>query len=486
MGNGPSWTLGEPRHDLRGETVRVTARERSTHTALDEAAVLAAREVVVVLGARLPAEIERWLAMRLAAGRGVVALCGPWCDPAYLRALLERGCTVYDTVIDGESFVFLDQDRGFRLPEGSPVSRAFATLSALLWQRIGEYLLLEGRVSAVYPAQHAFQLAEAERVWLVVKAGSPLPGTGEALSILARVFWGGGTGYAQVFEALAWWPAHRAPEARPIALPAASQPQPNAPRAAPPGASWAGCRTEQGECSDLVASLLPGEAAVTAALARRGCPVCRLVVEAREAFYKRLEDADTAGLAERLLADDVFCASHGWEVARRVPPPALTRLLRPPLASRRALVERLVAAARQPATTLAARRALRAARAAAATSARCPICAAETAVTDAGLHQLLIILGRAEGPATYRGSDGLCMRHLRPALARAPTDLLRLLVGRALAALEALLADIALYYHKASWEFSHEPKGAEQDAWRRGIALWAGSRRAAGDDGRSP
>jgi hypothetical protein len=480
--NGSSSTPCEP----------TRARAALPHAAegtLDATAVLAARELVVVLGARPPAAVEQWLAARLATGRGATVLCGQWSHPAYLRGLLERGCTVYDAVLGEETLVFLDGQRGYRLPEGRSLPRAVATLAARLWQRIGEYVLLEGRVSAVYPAQGAFQLAEAERVWLVVKAGDPLPRVGEVLRVLARVFWGGGAGATQVFEALAWWPATPAGPRPPACATAfaASPASARTPAGAPaPDRPTGPTLAEEARAGlePLIAALLPEASTVAAALAGTGCPLCRLVADARAAFYTRLGAADRAGALARELANSAFCAGHGWEAMSRIPAPVLARGLLPALADRRARVERVVAAVRQPATALSARRALRVARAALVPPAACPACTVEAAVTEAGLRQLLAHLTPPAGQAAYQASDGLCVRHLRLALARAPAAVLRLLVGRARAVLEALLADLALYYHRATWQFAHEPKGAEQTAWLRGIVLWAGARRAAGARGR--
>ncbi|HZU06528.1 MAG TPA: hypothetical protein VFB73_11155 [Chloroflexota bacterium] len=175
--------------------------------ALEQAAVLAAQEVVVTLGGPLPADVEGWLRARRARGRPVVVLCGPWREPAYLRALLRLGCQVYDAVIEARSLLFLDRQQGFQLPEGTPIARPFETACALLWQRIGAYCHFEGPVSAVYPAERLFQLAQVERAWLAVPEGQPLPAVGDRLSVLARVFWAGSSSLAQVFEAVACWPS---------------------------------------------------------------------------------------------------------------------------------------------------------------------------------------------------------------------------------------------------------------------------------------
>jgi hypothetical protein len=192
----------------RGRTgARTGGAPDTAMSGLDQAAVLAAQEVVVVLGGPLPADVAAWLRARRAQGRPVVVLCGAWREPAYLRALLRLGCQVYDAVVEARSLLFLDRQQGFQLPEGTPVARPFETACALLWQRIGAFCHFEGQVSAVYPAERLFQLAEVERTWLAVPDGQSLPTVGDQLSVLARVFWAGSSGLAQVFEAVACWPS---------------------------------------------------------------------------------------------------------------------------------------------------------------------------------------------------------------------------------------------------------------------------------------
>jgi hypothetical protein len=193
-----------------GQLSRAPAQAPSA-SALSEAAVHAAQEVIVALDGPLPPWIDQWLAARRATGRPVVVLCGPGVDAEYLRTLLQRGHTVYDAVLEGvsagEALLFLDRQQGYRLPSGRPLDQPFATACRLMWQRIGAYLHVGGHVSAVYPTQRAFQLGERERAWFIVPGGRPLPRVAEAVGVVARVFWGGGSGLAVVYEAVAWWPA---------------------------------------------------------------------------------------------------------------------------------------------------------------------------------------------------------------------------------------------------------------------------------------
>ncbi len=67
----------------------------------------------------------------------------------------------------------------------------------------------------------------------------------------------------------------------------------------------------------------------------------------------------------------------------------------------------------------------------------------------------------------------VCLRHL--ALYRPATEAARERHGRAVVArLQELAADLDEFIRKSSWECRHEPKGQEQDSWRRAISLFVG------------
>jgi hypothetical protein len=261
-----------------------------------------------------------------------------------------------------------------------------------------------------------------------------------------------------------------------LAVPAEACPTPVGP------ASGAGAAAPPAGHAAWVAPCLPTAAALALALEQPGCPVCRLVGDAQDGFFRRLAAGDVpTDLAAAVARAGGFCFAHGWEAVERLPGPVLAALLGEALAACRARLEPLRVAAAGPPTDLRARRALRAARTALASAERCPPCTLTAAVEVASGALLIAVLRQPAGQALYRAGAGLCVRHARPLLATAPGEVLPLLIERLAAPLRALLEDIALYYHKETWEYAHEPKGTEQDAWRRGIARWAGERRAAGN-----
>jgi hypothetical protein len=85
----------------------------------------------------------------------------------------------------------------------------------------------------------------------------------------------------------------------------------------------------------------------------------------------------------------------------------------------------------------------------------------------------------------YAASDGLCLPHLRRALAQAEEmDTVRFLVEVGVNKLTPLLADLKEYGRKHIWQFQWEPKYVwEQASWIRVVAFFAGeAEKEAGED----
>jgi hypothetical protein len=87
--------------------------------------------------------------------------------------------------------------------------------------------------------------------------------------------------------------------------------------------------------------------------------------------------------------------------------------------------------------------------------------------------------------AWYAASDGLCLPHLRRALAQAEeAETARFLVEVVVNKLTPLLADLQEYGRKHIWQFKQEPKYPwEQASWIRAVAFFAGeAEKDAGED----
>jgi hypothetical protein len=70
----------------------------------------------------------------------------------------------------------------------------------------------------------------------------------------------------------------------------------------------------------------------------------------------------------------------------------------------------------------------------------------------------------------YTRSDGLCQPHLWQVVREAPEPAAAWLAADGARRLEELIASLDLYIHRLDHRFAHEPRGAEQSAWRRGLA----------------
>jgi hypothetical protein len=85
----------------------------------------------------------------------------------------------------------------------------------------------------------------------------------------------------------------------------------------------------------------------------------------------------------------------------------------------------------------------------------------------------------------YAASDGLCLAHLRGALACTDEEeTARRLVKLAADRLSPLLSDLKEYGRKHSWDHRNEPKYPwEQASWIRAVAFFAGEAREDQGDG---
>ena len=220
-----------------------------------------------------------------------------------------------------------------------------------------------------------------------------------------------------------------------------------------------------------------GEVAVDV-LAGDECPVCRAVAAGLEECYSKLESVGRPGQVPlaSLAGAENLCPAHAKEVVRRggtiAIGPVWLGLAREALAGM-ALQAR--AAAKPGQRGLVPRWPHRGAPAGrSATAASCPACNATETLTDEALDRLLAALAEPRGRERYRASGGMCQTHLRAALERAPLPALRLLVEVQMGRLYHLDAELADYFHKSDYKHRDEPRGREQTAWLRAIALLVG------------
>ena len=223
------------------------------------------------------------------------------------------------------------------------------------------------------------------------------------------------------------------------------------------------------------------------ACAQPGCPLCRLSDAVVQRYldaivYECINDPPTRELLSRSQG---YCNEHAWRLTRASGGAALSTafvyrslltdisaaLEGVPYARRDSLARpdkdaRKRVAAGQPPRSL-------------APELVCPACAQRDQMEALALRALVEALGRRDAPmqAALAGSAGLCLVHLRGALAQSPNaaafDFLR---DDARQHLARLAAELSEYIRKNDYRFAGEPFGAEGDSWQRAVAAMVGTR----------
>lgn len=105
----------------------------------------------------------------------------------------------------------------------------------------------------------------------------------------------------------------------------------------------------------------------------------------------------------------------------------------------------------------------------------CLACAAGALSAHVEMQRLLAFLATDEGRDTYGAHEqGLCRPHLWLALREAPTETTDWLAEETERRLRACMVELDLFFHRLDYRFQHEPKGAEQTAWRRALSFFWG------------
>ncbi len=112
---------------------------------------------------------------------------------------------------------------------------------------------------------------------------------------------------------------------------------------------------------------------------------------------------------------------------------------------------------------------------------RCRACELVGQMEEIHLRWLVRQVAEPEFRDLYAASDGLCLPHLRRALAIAEDEeTVRCLVEVAVARLTPLVGDLQEYVRKHDWNNRHEPKQPwEQASWVRAVAFFSGEARKA-------
>ncbi len=115
----------------------------------------------------------------------------------------------------------------------------------------------------------------------------------------------------------------------------------------------------------------------------------------------------------------------------------------------------------------------------------CPACEVREETETRLTRTLLKGFAEEQFRTAYAESDGLCLPHLRMALAGAPRqEAFESLKARALATQETLLAHLDETIRKHDYRFQHEPAAEERGSPERAVAWVAGASGIPGDSGR--
>ena len=223
--------------------------------------------------------------------------------------------------------------------------------------------------------------------------------------------------------------------------------------------------------------------AVLGALAKHGCPVCRIMEEASASyldtlFYEQVTDVEVRRKLRRARG---LCNWHSWW-ARRITSAALgisiiakdlleeecTRLAAlGPRSFWRRLADLIRAqfAGRAPPAYLRAWRG----------RAICPVCQVAVEHERHALETVLDFADEGEFSRHFQASTGLCLPHTARATEQAPSHpKLGLFIDVQRGKYARLVAELEEFCRKHDYRFAREGWGTEADAWQRAIETLTG------------
>jgi hypothetical protein len=223
------------------------------------------------------------------------------------------------------------------------------------------------------------------------------------------------------------------------------------------------------------------------AMTEAGCGVCRLKARDGERYLDSLldESVNDSGVRHDLRESRGFCHRHAWQLVRPGAPLGIAIIHRDII---QALLKALEGASFQKPALLSVQRlheALDAQEPTAATAElverlgpkqACPACRLEDKMEGIYLDTLVEnLVGEQSLLEGFKSSAGLCLRHLRQALARVrDRAVFDALLGAQRDIWRQLEADLGEFVRKSDYRFHEESLEMEGDAWLRGIAAVTG------------
>ncbi len=215
------------------------------------------------------------------------------------------------------------------------------------------------------------------------------------------------------------------------------------------------------------------------ALSNPGCAVCTLTRDNAHRYLETLlyENVNDGGTRAVLRSSHGLCRRHAAEAAELHDALGLA-IIYHDIASTVSRDLKRATPMRVPAPALLRRESDRPGQPALRRPAAhrpCPACAVENDVAESSLQMLVQHVAQEEMARAFATSHGLCLPHLRRALALAEEPIvIETLLRKQQQVLDSLVADLAEFIRKHNYRFAHQSFGAERDAWRRAIALLAG------------
>ncbi len=241
------------------------------------------------------------------------------------------------------------------------------------------------------------------------------------------------------------------------------------------------------------------------ALAAPGCPVCQAETHAVLQYTPWLAREISVAPIQSWSSALCLCPEHGWRFARSAEDAVekLAAEIQRSWADRLAELTRSLAAvpaggpgsrwrfvrlrmgsrttARGEAFCAALSEALRSGRRTAQIQARrtfrlepCPLCQAVGTAAERTIALIAASLGDPTIRRAYEIGDGLCLRHLPAAVARARRDELLILIRPARVRLAVLEWKLEEFLRKQSWTVRYEAMGSERGAWQKAAQSLSG------------
>jgi hypothetical protein len=101
----------------------------------------------------------------------------------------------------------------------------------------------------------------------------------------------------------------------------------------------------------------------------------------------------------------------------------------------------------------------------------CPVCNTMSFYEKYAVNTVVKLLSEASTRELYQKSSGFCLDHLLQVLELAGHEVEDFLLDDYKDRLEGISADFEEYFRKLDYRNAAEPKGAEQDTWRRAVNL---------------